>query len=238
MRTLLSAAFFWIASAIVPASATIVDVVFTGHVGFGLDMTGIFGSSNTQLFGKSYSARYRFDTSLGNVVTTSTVTSATGGPRSIYGGTSPALSASLTINGVTVEIGGSALGMIYAFSAPFQSNQSYEAAQYSDAADFRTDHSIVHRIGAAGGILSNSFDVAQYYGPTSGFVGQTSQFQIAIFNKRTMTHTEFAFGSLVPETVSITPVASAVPEPATWAMMLAGFAGLGLAARRRRAGAA
>jgi PEP-CTERM motif len=36
----------------------------------------------------------------------------------------------------------------------------------------------------------------------------------------------FAFGSAVSETV---------PEPSTWAMMLIGFAGLGLAAKGRRA---
>ena len=35
-------------------------------------------------------------------------------------------------------------------------------------------------------------------------------------------------------TASASPVAAAVPEPATWAMMLIGFAGIGLAFRRRR----
>jgi hypothetical protein len=35
--------------------------------------------------------------------------------------------------------------------------------------------------------------------------------------------------------ISITPLASTVPEPSTWAMTLTGFAGLGwLASRRRR----
>lgn len=35
-------------------------------------------------------------------------------------------------------------------------------------------------------------------------------------------------------TASASPVASAVPEPATWAMMLLGFAGIGVSFRRRR----
>ena len=33
---------------------------------------------------------------------------------------------------------------------------------------------------------------------------------------------------------SVTPIASGVPEPATWAMMLLGFAGLGMMGRRRK----
>jgi hypothetical protein len=35
-------------------------------------------------------------------------------------------------------------------------------------------------------------------------------------------------------TASATPLAAAVPEPATWAMMLLGFGGMGVALRRRR----
>jgi PEP-CTERM motif-containing protein len=41
---------------------------------------------------------------------------------------------------------------------------------------------------------------------------------------------------LVPQIlqVSISPIADAVPEPATWALLLIGFAGIGFAAYRRR----
>ncbi len=35
-------------------------------------------------------------------------------------------------------------------------------------------------------------------------------------------------------TLNVQPVRGAVPEPATWAMMLLGFAGVGFAMRRRR----
>ena len=42
----------------------------------------------------------------------------------------------------------------------------------------------------------------------------------------------------VNRVTAVGPVAAAVPEPSTWAMMLIGFAGLGLAAVRRRPAAA
>jgi hypothetical protein len=39
-------------------------------------------------------------------------------------------------------------------------------------------------------------------------------------------------------TAAIFVLTAAVPEPATWAMMLLGFGGIGLAMRRRRGGMA
>ncbi|HEY4052309.1 MAG TPA: PEPxxWA-CTERM sorting domain-containing protein, partial [Terriglobales bacterium] len=41
-------------------------------------------------------------------------------------------------------------------------------------------------------------------------------------------------GFLGVDSFSVSSVTSAVPEPSTWAMMLLGFAGLGLMAYRRR----
>jgi len=42
-------------------------------------------------------------------------------------------------------------------------------------------------------------------------------------------------GSSIYAPVTIDVTFSAVPEPSTWAMLLIGFAGLGIAAHRRRA---
>lgn len=45
-------------------------------------------------------------------------------------------------------------------------------------------------------------------------------------------------GLFVTDSVNIGPVGGGAPEPAQWALMLTGFAGLGLALRRRRSGRA
>jgi hypothetical protein len=41
-------------------------------------------------------------------------------------------------------------------------------------------------------------------------------------------------GTAASEDLVVSPLASAVPEPATWGMMLLGFIGLGFAFRQRR----
>jgi hypothetical protein len=43
------------------------------------------------------------------------------------------------------------------------------------------------------------------------------------------------FGQLIKITLPLTEPVSTVPEPATWAMMILGFAGIGFMAYRRRA---
>ncbi len=53
-----------------------------------------------------------------------------------------------------------------------------------------------------------------------------------VFNLGTYSLTSIVSGS---STLRISSVAAAVPEPATWAMMLVGFGGIGVAMRRRRA---
>jgi hypothetical protein len=62
----------------------------------------------------------------------------------------------------------------------------------------------------------------------------------SIFNASSASQTTFVHWSNVGDSLhindelTITQVAGAVPEPASWAMMLVGFAGIGFALRRRR----
>lgn len=79
--------------------------------------------------------------------------------------------------------------------------------------------------------LLNGGAVANYnvgVAPNGGsFFGLTG----AIFNQVRIEQTD---GFAVIDNVSFAPAIAAVPEPATWGMMLMGFGGLGYAMRRRR----
>lgn len=66
--------------------------------------------------------------------------------------------------------------------------------------------------------------------------GNNDNFEVDIsgglFDSITITSTDHGFAAI--KQVSIEDVDNAVPEPATWAMMLLGFGGIGMAMRRRR----
>jgi hypothetical protein len=86
------------------------------------------------------------------------------------------------------------------------------------------------------------FNDTGYGGFNIGFIGQgkgtmfyTGSNANPVFTVGTFTLLPFAFGTSGGYTVTIKEViAAAVPEPATWAMMLVGFGMIGGAARYRR----
>src|SRR5438309_2193510 len=92
------------------ASAAIVNVTYTGTVASGVDEQGLFGAPNTSLVGDSYIAQYTFDTAVGFTFSTPTQNYAYGGDN--WGNASPALSTTVTINGVSVTYVGNNVGSI------------------------------------------------------------------------------------------------------------------------------
>jgi hypothetical protein len=62
-----------------PASATIVDVTYTGGVSSGRDTDGLFGPPGTDLTGDPFKAFFVFDTTLGSTTTSPTENQALGG---------------------------------------------------------------------------------------------------------------------------------------------------------------
>lgn len=83
-----------------------------------------------------------------------------------------------------------------------------------------------------GSLLSQNYNskyLGQYYGPTSGYPYNDPNAAASAYvwdNAQGSTFTNYAF--------RLTNVGGAVPEPATWAMMLIGFGAAGFAVRRSR----
>src|SRR5882724_13456173 len=100
-----------------PASATTYSLIWNGTVDSSTDDTGIFGivhkaASNPDAYaGMSYTATYLFDSSLGNDLGGPHQLARGGGTNTI-GSVSPILSASVTVNGHTVNMTGQSAGSV------------------------------------------------------------------------------------------------------------------------------
>ena len=103
-------------------------------------------------------------------------------------------------------------------AAPFQGYYLIEAAAYAGPYAKLLFHTST-LAGFTGGPLCSDFDVAPAYCGFSS-VAYTAN---------------GAFSALASGGATQRDVQGAVPEPATWAVMLVGFGGLGFALRRRRA---
>jgi PEP-CTERM motif len=205
------------------ASASIVDVTYTGMVSGGADPAGAFGLAGANIVGDSYVAYYRINTSLpgtpGSSTTSATVNSTAGG--SGVGNTSPILSSTVTINGVTVSVGGSWYGYTYG------ENDGGAAGDLSEQQQFASNSS-------CGCEVMQNF-IYNYDGTLPASISTPFNYTIV------PTDHQFAYfqspadgviyGNLT--TLDVT-VEGAVPEPSTWAMMILGFAGIGFMAYRRR----
>jgi hypothetical protein len=108
-------------------SAEILVVTYTGPISSGFDRPGLFGAPRRELDGDSYVARYRFDTSLGRTFSSLLERNfAVGGTA--LGITSPALSSTVTVNGITQPIlTGNYYGQILGYNNGFNSEQSHRA---------------------------------------------------------------------------------------------------------------
>jgi len=87
--------------------------------------------------------------------------------------------------------------------------------------------------GTANGLVAENGDATHNYFPTPGTGGLSSAYQVAETNSGNVESVFVKNGSIscVGPTCTIT---GAVPEPATWGMMLLGFGAIGSAFRRRK----
>lgn len=198
------------------ASAGVVAINLTGTVLDGKDWTGAFGyAPGTSLTNDPFTAVVHVDTSLGATTGSATATTVTGGPGA--GTLSPVLDASFTINGVT-----------HSFDTSWSGTVSTSSGLYGS------------------GLSIISLDPANY-GVTLYMNGPASTFPNAVAPPLSLDLTQAGFGSsgsrfsldnepsvsLTLTSVTETSAVAAVPEPATWAMLVLGVAMVGFAARRR-----
>jgi hypothetical protein len=230
-----SSGLFGIAS---PAFADMVDVTFTGTIfSVNYDQLGIFGpylTSGDNFPGAAYTETLVFNTALGNVDNGAGSVSAYGGAE--YGVVSPAISASVTINGHTASIQGLYYGDFYVCSSCGSGGTGelyFQAIDKSDNGSTTTTNNTSVFISLAARHLPSPIPSPLSYNTSAGDTGEaTVNFDRAADNPifgDNSTHFEALLTG-----VSLSSVAS-VPEPSTWAMMILGFAGLGFMTCRRKA---
>ena len=209
------------------ASAAIFTATYTGTVSSGYDQTGEFGTAGADLAGLEFTSTYRFDTSLGVDDVTGYYEQNSGG--SAYGTATPMLDATLKIGAVTVHVPGGYQGYSLSYNdGNFGVIKNISKSFYSDSSSNggRYVYNYIYT-NAAPTTISNGFSSAPS-GTFSGF--SDGYYQNSFYNYDTG-YIYSNYAHLVQDHVTIS---GAVPEPATWGLMLMGFGGLGAMLRRRR----
>lgn len=213
--------------AVAADAATMLTATISGVVRDGVDRNGLFGAVGADLTGNAYSMVFSFMLDpLTNYATDGFGIVPQNGYQG-FGAASAPSRVALTIGGTTRTLSGE--GQAYtarALPTPQAAPFSHQVNYYIQNAD---------GIGVAGGLTTNSApfttlnatedfsysltDADRAFEASNGFLTDADGGQINFTQYR------------IAQVASIS--ASAVPEPATWAMMLAGFGLIGCAARRR-----
>jgi hypothetical protein len=221
-----TACAFGLASA---AHAKTITATFTGtiYITFG-DVQG-FGLPSNQLIGQAVKAVYTVDDAKGFSAFDAPFSSQIfGGPA--FGTASP-VAAAITVNGVTVEIDGSFSSQAHQFAPPSgQSSVSYISQDRTLLTSgfydvFSTD----------GAFSSTDGFVKSYDYHVAPGVVPLPDISVGLFGENLFDQSNnlVSFAQFAWSPTSLTITAQGVPEPSTWALMLAGFGMAGAALRRR-----
>ena len=186
------------------AQAAIIDVSYVGYITDGSDLGAHFLSTGTDLAGYGIKVEYIFDTNFGAYNQGPTTSSYTSDATH----SSPALSATITINNLAVTFDGSDYGAITATSTSTASSQGHEA-------DASADTYVYSSVSTGPGVFSASVLTGYAYSVQPDD-STTGYFQLA----------DGTSGSFTP-----TSIVSTVPLPASLPLFAAGLIGLCLARR-------
>jgi hypothetical protein len=219
------------------ADASTVTTTYTGFVQLGTDPNGFFGTAGADLTGDPFEAVYTIDTTVGNQALSA------GNYSTVFGGaccvpvTPVVVSAVLTINGHSFDIGGAWSGAAFASAlgySPF-AEITHSSTDFETLTDGRGSYTIVSILDDLATSLTNPLMGWDYRNtfvlPNSDDISSSGFFEFDVtdgggFGRPITTRLIFT-GKF-----AVVPVG--IPEPATWAMLIAGFGALGELMRRRR----
>lgn len=224
-----------LSAAAVPASATVMIATFQGTVLYGFDATGEFGQAQTDLTHMSYVATFTYDTALAQLAYDGPLGQYTyGGTNPNYAGASvsPYLDATFTLGGVTKDFGPGGyemaleaanfgtMGLFWNHVVDTETTATQTSYSYLDNTLYSLD-------------VPKSFTTPFTGTPSGGSSNFTSGAMLIQVDEAGVGRTHDAYAYLTPLSVTVA-AAGAVPEPQTWALLLAGFFGVGTVLRRSR----
>lgn len=192
--------------------------------------THAFGAVNGSFDGAAFTLKFRYDTSVGNDAVFNWTDNLTGNAPN-----SPVSWVAMTINGQTGGFKNPDYSTFTAFNGaivgfPDSRGFAHQAGSYSDPLNQNYAGAALYNISVNKGVNQT------FSGPTTGGDTQYSIGTFAFSHCPGLAVTDvcsYAGGNLAVRYLDI----QAIPEPATWALMLIGFGGLGAVLRRRRAAA-
>ena len=216
--------------AAMPAAAIVKIATYSGTVASGYDQTGVFAAPGSDLTGYNWVATYTYDKTLGSNQYTDgfSFDSSFGGLAYGFDG-SPVITSTITINGVTKSISGAWQGDVYTTSSPVveQPAVQHVVRDWLNDGITNRDH-ILYSYGYFAGAPAS---LDQNVGPVA-VVDGNGYMQRITYDTWESAYSEYVYANFAPDMVY--SVGNAVPEPASWALMIAGFGMVGGAARRRR----
>lgn len=206
-----------------PVEAAILTITSKGQIVNGYDQAGIFIPAGGDLTGLAIKIVFSFDTTIWRSASTAP-DAASGGAA--WGTVLPSLGAVVTINGVSQSIGSVYVaGGSASFDNANPHFQSFSEVYDSNGGNYSLW--VVNDMTINGGTLPSS-DKPISFDVSITDVSFTTTPGVTLTGGSSSGTDTGSFPGSTPG------MASGVPEPSTWALMLTGLAAVGLAARRRR----